>query len=98
MKSRVIASMEGGMKARRSTRTLLFTCALACMNLGAASAGAQTAAGSYSTAWQQLSTLLGSAPTHTVSTSADNNSTQLPSLETLLQQYYSDHSETALAS
>ena len=85
------------MKAGRSMRTLLVAGALACVGLGAASAGAQTAAGSYSTTWQQLSTLVGSAPTNTISTSVDNNSTQLPALETLLKKYYSDHSEKALA-
>jgi len=61
------------------------------------SADSQTVAGSYSTAWQQLSTLVGSTPTKTVSTSIDNNSTQLPALETLIKKYYSDHSEKALA-
>jgi hypothetical protein len=89
--------MEDGMKASKSMRTVLIAGALACVSLGAASAGAQTAAGSYSTAWQQLSTLLGSTPTKVNSTSVDNNPTQLPSLETLLKQYYTDHSETALA-
>ena len=79
-------------------RALLFAGAVLCVGLGAASAGAQSAAGSYSTTWQQLSTLLGTTPTKTISTSADNSSTVLPSLETLLQQYYSDHSEAALAS
>ena len=85
------------MKVSKSMRTLLFAGALASMGLGAAGTGAQSVAGSYSTAWQQLSTLLGSTPTKVNSTSVDNNSTQLPALETLLQQYYSDHSETALA-
>lgn len=85
------------MKASLSMRMILVAGTLACAGLGAASAGAQTAAGSYSTTWQQLSTLLASTPTKTVSTSADNNPTQLPALETLLKKYYSDHSETALA-
>jgi len=85
------------MKTGKSMRILLVAGALACVSLGAANAGAQSVAGSYSTTWQQLSTLLGSTPTNTVSTSVDNNPTQLPALETLLQQYYSDHSETALA-
>jgi len=98
MRSRDIFSMENCMMAGKLTRMLLLAGALAGAGLGAASANAQTVAGSYSTPWQQLSTLVGSTPTKTISTSVDNNSTQLPALETLLKQYYSDHSETALAS
>ena len=63
MRSRGFLNMEGGMKVSKSMRTLLFAGALACVGLGAASAGAQSVAGSYSTTWQQLSTLLGSTPT-----------------------------------
>jgi hypothetical protein len=75
---------------------LLLAGALGAMAWSGASAHAQQATNTFSVTWQSLTSLLGATPANVNSTSVDNNPTVLPSLETLLQEYYTDHSESAL--